>query len=172
MTTAPSPFSLPAFSLREVVAEVCETHLEADPAKLVQPVLDNIDPAYYKEALRQALHGFIVAHVVGSRNATRQSGTPQSSMGRKIGRPRLDGLSKFLTSRQYSPARNDWILLAEATIDDLRSMAAKRQETAQQFHALSLWYYSMANELKSNSVHTIADLPVLVQQRLLESRPT
>jgi len=169
-----SPTALPApFNLREVVARIAETHHDADPARLVQPVLDQIDPAYYEEALRQALHGFITAHVVSLRS-THSTGYSQNppTTNRTKGTPRLAGLARFLSSREYSPARKDWILLADATAEDLHSMALKREVTAQHFMALATWYNSVADALYTNGVVTVADLPVTVQEGLFANRPS
>ena len=167
-TSSASP--LPEFSLRDIVAEICDTHRDPDPAKLVEPVLAAIDAMDYQEALRQALHGYITTFVVTARHTPRAY-SESTTAGRKIGKSRLAGVAAFLSSREFSPARGEWIHLFEATADDLRSMAAKREAMAMQYMEKAAWYASIAETLKSHSVDTVGHLPVVVQEGLLAARP-
>lgn len=168
--TKTNPRSAHIFNLREVVAEVCETRHEADPAQLVHWVLDAIASADEHEALRQALHAYITGYVTRQRGSAHGDDEPGAS-GRKIGKPRLNGLSRFLYDREYSPARGGWILRSEVTVDDAMSMAEKREATAAHFLELATWYQSMAQAIKDGGVETVGDLPVMVQESLRASRP-
>ena len=47
MTSTSAAAPLPEFNLRDVVSDICASHREADPARLVEPVLAAIDPADY-----------------------------------------------------------------------------------------------------------------------------
>jgi len=161
---------LPEFNLRDVVAEIAETHRDADPARLIEPVLDAIDPLDYEEALRQALHGYITTFVVTARQTPRTV-TLLPAPGRKIGKSRLSGVAAFLSSREFSPARGEWIHLFEANAEDLKAMAAKREAMALQYQAKAQWYGSIAHELQQHSVSTVGDLPMMVQESLLDARP-
>lgn len=149
--------------------EILDTNKAADPAMLVGPVLAAIDPADYEEALRQTLHQYITTAAVTARNTPRSGDTVIT--GRKIGRSRLAGVTAFLSSREFSPARGEWIHLAEATSDDLRSMAAKRQAMALQYAEKATWYDSIAEALDSHGAKTVNKLPTTVQRALLEARP-
>lgn len=160
-------------NLSNVVAGVCESNPDiADPSDLADLVLDKIDPADYKEALRQALHRYLPSYVVATR-PTRGADDPTvgSVSGRRVGKSRLSGLGAFLSSREFSPYRGRWILLAEATVDDLRSMVEKREAVAAMYLAKSKWYSEMADTVEAYEVATVGDLPVTVQASLMEGTP-
>ena len=163
-----TPLPAHSFSLRDIVADVAQARKEADPALLVEHVLAAIDPSDYEEALTQALYGFVTTFVVTARHTPRSGAT---TTGRKIGTSRLAGVSAFLASREFSPARGEWIHLSEATAEDLVSMAAKREAMATQYMAKASWYQSIAEALNAHKAPTVGRLPKTVQNALLESRP-
>lgn len=169
MTTA-----LGTLHLSAIAAEVCDDNAHvADPAVLADLMLDRIDPADYKEALRQTLHRYLSTFVVSTRptrGAEEPDPTPTS--GRRVGKSRLTGLGDFLASREFSPNRGRWILLAEATVADLRSMVEKREQVAAMYLAKAAWYSEMANLVEKYEVVTVGDLPVTVQSALMAGTPT
>lgn len=167
--TKTNPIPDTEFSLRDIVTEVCQTRHEADPALLVEHVLAAIDPADYEAALEQALHGFVTTFVVTARHTPRAEAVTPT--GRKVGMSKLAGIAAFLASREFSPARGEWIHLADATADDLVSMAEKRQAMAAQYTEKANWYASMAESLKTHKAPTVGKLPKTVQRGLLEARP-
>lgn len=165
----------PSFNLADVVADVCAANpTVADPADLTILVLGQIDTDDYYDALHQTLRLFVTSHITqhrptnhqsnsGSGGSTSQSGT---GTGRTVGRSRLAGIGDLLTSREFSPHRGGWILLSDATVDDLRSIAAKRGETAATYIAKQQWFDGVADLLVTHKVVTVSDLPVTIKSAL------
>lgn len=163
------------FNLRDVVSDTCDTHPSVtDPADLIDHVLAAIAPNDYHEALRQALHSYISSFVVSNRPTRGVSWQPSSMSTkpkRKVGRPRHEVAAKFRASRHFSPFRKDWILLAEATVEDIRSIAAHRSRMAETYQLKSAWFTSIADAMIEHMADTFADLPEAIQLQVMHEEP-
>ena len=91
---------------------------------------------------------------------------------RKIGKSPLVGIGKFLNSREFSPIRSTWILLKEATVEDIRSMVEKRRNMAAKYLAKADWYEAMADEMVAHGVTTFGELPIATQVSFMSGRTT
>jgi hypothetical protein len=161
MSTAKQPAP---FNLHEIVADICDTNpTVADPYSLAELVLAKIDSQDYREALHQALSRYLTGYVTQHRPTNHQ---PGSVGGRTVGRSRLAGVGNLLASREFSPHRGAWILLAEATEADLRSIAAKRGEVAATYLAKEAWYNGVADLLLEHKVTVVGELPVTIKAAL------
>jgi len=158
----------PSFSLHEVVTDVCTTNpTVADPYDLAELVLAKIDSDDYREALHQALSRYLTGYVTQHRPTNHQPSPGASpGRGRTVGRSRLAGVGDFLASREFSPHRGAWILLSEATVEDLRSIAVKRGEAAATYIVKQAWYDGIADLLLVHKAATVNDLPVTVQSAI------
>jgi hypothetical protein len=155
-----------AFNLRDVLRDAAASTTDPHPAAVAEAAFDAIDQADRAVALRQALD-MLAGHYVMETRPTRRSGT-RSRGKRRVTGSRLAALTRsFLDSREFSPFRGDWIMLRQATAEDLRSMAESRFKQAEQNMEKGDWYERCAKEVSEHGVETFGELPEEVVESLM-----
>jgi hypothetical protein len=159
------------FNLHHVLHDAVESTEDPDPAVVSEAAFEAISPSDHTEALRQALD-LLLPHFIASTRPTRRSGSKGKSKTRRK-RPRTSSaastaMHRFLASKEFSPFRSAWILLADATVEDLESIAQARYTLADQTHAKGDWWARCAKQVAEAGVETFGELDESVIEELME----
>lgn len=156
------------FNLRTVLHDAGESTTDPDPAAVAETAFEAIQPADHAEALRQALDLLAPHFVAETRPTRRTKRKPRKTARKRPSAAAATAVRKFLASREFSPIRNAWIHLSEATAEDLQSIADARYTLAEQTHAKGDWWARCAKEVAEHGVDTFGELPESVIEELME----
>lgn len=127
---------------------------EAEPDNVVGAVLAAIDPGYYEHYLRQA----IVSRISSEIGHLRAVATPEIRRGvsTKQSLIRDEYWPKFLQQRIYLPS--GYKFLAEATAEDLRTIATQRRIQAQELMGRAEEFDTLADLMEKANVRYLEQL--------------
>lgn len=133
----------------------------ADPATLINEVLDQVDPGDYAEAIRQLLRNAIVVEISRLRRS-QISGYPRPRSSTSNISSKRDAIRQYAgVLRERIPgAGGEWKFLADCTVSDLLAAAAQRRDFAVMAVHRAERYEKIAVLLDEYNVTTVKQLPL------------
>lgn len=161
-----------AFSLRQLIREVAETSVLADPGALAEEVARLVPDEHIQTAFAEMLRGYVRQVLSEDRTfpfLPQPRTTPEDKSRPRAGRPanrsrKVAGIreawAKVLSERVHvGPAPTDWKLFGDCTVDDLDFMAGEREQIAEANHVKAEQYRKVRKLLVEHGASTVRDLP-------------
>lgn len=142
--------------IEHLIADALTTSPSPEPGDVVEHVIGQIDPTLYIDYLRDLIRSRLSTVVSRQRNREMPKGV-RRGLSTKQSLIRDEWWPRFLAQR-IVVADGSHKFLRDATVGDLRFLAAKRTRQAEELSQRSAEFTRLANLMEAEGVKTLGDL--------------